>query len=126
MRREDERLLETAEPRGDPPEPRHPNVRLPVDGDEEVAPRLDAEAAKSVGPLARDWRESHRGIGHDIPDDHGGPRHALGDEDLARALVGREEELRDPVDLDPVPLLRHLEVAAPQSGLDVRDRGARA
>ena len=46
-------------------------------------------------------------------------------EDRGRALVGGEEVGRDPVDLDPVALLGHRQVAAAQPGLDVRDRQAR-
>ena len=37
---------------------------------------------------------------------------------------GSEAQLRDSVDLDPVPLLRHREIAASQTGLDVRERNA--
>ena len=39
-----------------------------------------------------------------------------------RALVRTEQQRGDPVDRDPVPLLRHRPVAAPQARLDVRDR----
>ena len=39
-----------------------------------------------------------------------------------RALVGAEEERRQPVDLDPVPFLRHRQVEAAQARFDVRDR----
>jgi len=48
-------------------------------------------------------------------------RNFLIPQDRARALVGGEQERRDAVDLDPVALLRHREVSAAQSGLDVGD-----
>ena len=88
MRWEDERLLEAAEPLGDASEPRHADVRLAVNGDDDVTPRLDAEARERAGPLARDRRKSHRCVGHHVANDHGRPGHALRDEELARALVG--------------------------------------
>ena len=52
------------------------------------------------------------------------PGDVLAVEDLLRAVVGREEQLREPVGLDPVVLLRHRVVVAAQPGLDVRQRDA--
>ena len=46
---------------------------------------------------------------------------ALAAQRRGRALVGGEEVGRERVDLDPVALLRHRQVAAPQPRLDVRD-----
>ncbi len=49
---------------------------------------------------------------------------ALGGERLARAFVRCEQHGRQAVDLDAVAFLRHLEVTAPETRLDVRDRNA--
>ena len=54
------------------------------------------------------------------------PRDALVLERAARERSsGQSSSAREPVDLDPVALLRHREVAAPQPGLDVRERARR-
>ncbi len=54
------------------------------------------------------------------------PVHALAARGCSRRpLVRREQKRGDAVDLDPVPLLGHRQVAAPQPGLDVRDRDRR-
>ena len=71
-------------------------------------------------------------VEHHVADDLDAARDLLAVEDLLRAVVGREEQLREPVGLDPVVLLRHRVVVAAQPGLDVRqrdsglDRGPRA
>ncbi len=51
------------------------------------------------------------------------PGHAFGLELSGRTRVGAEEQRRDPIDGDPVPLFGHREVEAPQPRLDVRDQG---
>ena len=50
------------------------------------------------------------------------PRTPSGPERRRRPLVGAEEQVGQPVDLDPRPLLGHREVAAAQPRLDVGDR----
>ncbi len=121
---EDDRLFDALEALDDPCEPVGPDVRLAVDRREHERPRLEAEPLEDVRPLARERREPHRGVRHHVPDDLDPSRHVLGEERFARALVRRQQQPGEPVDLDPVPLLGHLEVAASQPRLDVRDRGA--
>ena len=120
--REDDRLFEPVEPLDDPGQPLWPDVRLPVDGDEDVAAGLDAEPGEHVRAFACDRPEQPVRIGHHVADHERPPGDALALELQRRALVGAEEERRAPVDLDAVALLGHRHVEAPQPGLDVRER----
>ena len=69
--------------------------------------------------------EDPRCVGHDVADDVGLAGYALALECRRRALVGTEEDGREPVHLDPDVLLGHGEVAAPEAGLDMAERDAR-
>ena len=51
-------------------------------------------------------------VEHHVADDLDVARDLLTVEDLPRAVVGREEQLRETVGLDPVVLLRHRVVVA--------------
>ena len=88
------------------------------------AARLELVPAQHGRALARDRREAEARVGHHVADDVDPPGDALGEQRLARALVGAEEELRRSVDRDPVVLLRHREVAAAEPRLDMRDGDA--
>ena len=100
------------------------DVGLAVDRADEVALRRYVEALEDVRARARDRREQVERVAHDVADDLDPASHTFAFERRARSFVGREQQLREPVDLDPVALLGHREVAAAQSGLDVRERGA--
>ena len=71
--------------------------------------------------LAGERREPGRGVGHHVADDVDLAADALAAQRLGGALVGGEEVGRERVDLDPVPLLRHRQVAASEPRLDVGD-----
>ena len=78
----------------------------------------------------RNRRSSERGeqttcVRHDIADDVDPAHDALAFEGLPRAVVRAEEEPREAIRLDPVALLRHVEVAAAQPRLHVRERDRR-
>ncbi len=91
-------------------------VRLAVDRQDRVPRRALGRAPP------RDRLEEPCRVAHHVSDDLRAAGHALAGERLARALVGAEKELRQPVGLDPVSLLRHREVAAAEARLDVRER----
>ena len=76
-------------------------------------------------PFAGDRSQPEAGVRHHVADDLDATGDALGKQRLAGAFVGTEEEGGQRVDGYPVVLLRHGQVAAPQPGLDVRDRDAR-
>ncbi len=98
------------------------DVRLAVDRRDDVAARGDLEPLQDARTLARDRREAKADVGHHVADDLDPPGYALTLEGRGRPLVGRQQELRDPIDGDPVSLLGHREIAAPKARLDVRDR----
>ncbi len=98
------------------------HVGLAVDGGDDVPARGESEPLEDGRPLPRDRAEPEARVRHDVADDLDPPRHALAAEGLRRALVRTEQQRGHPVDRDPVPLLRHRPVAAPQARLDVRDR----
>ncbi len=100
------------------------DVRLAVDGGEDVGDRLDPEALERGRPLACDRREAPRDVGHHVPDDLHPARNALCGERPRRARIRAEQQRRDAVDDDSVPLLGHVDVAAAQARLDVRDGDA--
>ena len=106
------------QPVRDSPEPGRADVRLAVDGGDDVRARL----VRRRDALARDRREAKRRVGHHVTDDERLSRDSFGGERRDRALVGAEQERREAVDLDPRPLLRHREVAAAEARLDVRER----
>ena len=124
MRREDDRLPIAPEPVDDAREPLRLDVRLAVDRRDDVRARLEPEPARI--------RERSRAIGAKrkhasaitSPTTSIRPPTPSARSVSRRALVGAEEQRRDPVDRDPVALLRHREVAAAQARLDVRDRDA--
>ena len=65
-----------------------------------------------------------RRVRHHVTDHLDASLDAFGGERLARTLVGSEQHVRHAIDFDPVPLLGHLEVAAPEACLDVCDGDA--
>ncbi len=97
------------------------HVRLAVDRRDDVRARLELEPGEDRRALARDRREAKARVRHHVADDLDPAADALGAEDPGRALVRREQEIGAPVDRDPVALLRHRQVAAPQARLDVGD-----
>ena len=120
--REDDRLLEPAQPLGDAAQARLRDVGLAVDGRDRVPAGLEAVERDAV---ARERRKQARRVGHHVADHLGPPRHALALELCARALVGAEEQRGELVDLDPVSLLGHRPVAGAQARLDVSHGPAR-
>ena len=91
---------------------------------DDVAAGLELVPASTRRALARDRREPEGGVGHHVADDVDPPGDPLGEQRLARALVGARSSAESGVDRDPVVLLGHREVAAAKAGLDVRDRHA--
>ena len=71
---------------------------------------------------SRNGLEETRCIAHHVAHHLAPAGHALLLELQCGALVGTEEEGRQSVDLDAVPLFGHRPVEAPEAGLDVRDR----
>ena len=127
MRGKDQWEVERVECGRDPCEPVGLDVRLAVDGREHVAAGLHAEPVEDPGALTCDRREDPVRVRHHVADDLASPRDALRLELRGGALVRAEQERRHSVDGDPVPLLGHLGVEAPQPGLDVGDgRAARS
>ena len=122
MRGEDDSFLEPVEPLDDPGEPFGSHVRLPVNRDEDVPARLEPEPLERLGALRRDRREEPVDVCHHVADHEPLARDAFALELPGRALVRAEEQLRDPVDRDPIALLRHREVEATKPRLDVRER----
>ena len=106
------------QPVHDPPQSFRPHVRLAVHSRDDVR----ARRVRWRHTLARDRREAERRVRHHVADDFRASPDALGHQRCDRALVGAEEERRQPVDLDPGSLLRHRQVTAPEARLDVRDR----
>ena len=104
-------------PVGDPREALGPDVGLSVHGGHDVR----AGVVRRRHAFPGDRREAQRRVGHHVADDLGPTRHALAPKRLGRAPVGAEQQVGEPIDLDPCPLLGHREVTAPQPGLDVRD-----
>jgi hypothetical protein len=88
-----------------------------VQRDEHVPTRFDIEPLQRRRSVAGDRREGHARVVHHIADDLDATVHPFGRERLARAVVGRKEDGGDAVDLDPVVLLRHRQVAAAEPRL---------
>ena len=122
--REHDGLGQAVQPFDDAGEPLRACVRLAVHGRDDVAAGRQLELGEKTRPAPRDRRELHRRVRHHVTDHLDSSLDALGGERLARTLVGREQHVRQAVDLDPVALLGHLEVAAPEARLDVRDGNA--
>ena len=116
-----DRLVEPREALRDPAEPLGADVGLAMDGGDHVRPRR----VWRRDALAGDGREAEGRVRHHVADHLDAAPDALGAKDVRRPLVGAEEDRRQPIDLDPGPLLGHREVAAAETGLDVRDRDAR-
>ena len=106
---EEDEVLETAQPVRDPGEPGLLDVRLAVNRRDDVR----AAVVRNREARSGDRGEDPARVGHDVSDDVDPPEHAFLLERRLRAVVRAEEEPRDLVGLDPVPLLRHVEVAAP-------------
>ena len=117
MHREDEAALRGVDRVDDRAQPVRLGVRLAVDRQHRVG-RLVA-AARSRRATGSKSRVASR---HHVADHLPAAGDALRLELRRRALVGTEEQRRQPVDLDPVPLLGHRQVEAAQPRLDVRDR----
>ena len=95
------------------------HVGLAVNGGDDVAAGLHPELIENRRAFARKPAEDACRIGHHVSHDADLAAGAFGAQCRRRAFVGREEERGDAVDLDPVALLGHLEVAAAKAGLDV-------
>ena len=106
----------------------------PVDRRKEVGTRLELEPRNRPGEATADVAKG--GVADDVATDPGRQvLHQVADEDDAvldtlgskvvdRGRCGGEEPPRQVVGHDPVDLLGHPPVEAPQPGLDVRDRHA--
>ena len=121
MHGEDDHLVDEVQAVDDLAEPRLLDVRLAVDRGDDVRARLVRDRERG----ARDGTEEPARVGHHVAHDVEAAEHALVLQRPLRAVVGAEEEPRDPVDLDARVLLGHGEVAAAKTGLDVRDRNRR-
>ena len=115
------RLVERVD---DPAEPRLHDVRLAVDGGDEVPVGLEAEPLENRRALARDRGQPDRGVGHDVADNLDPSLHTLLLELPRRPLVGAEQERGGPVDLDADVLFGHRPVAASHARLDVGEGNA--
>ncbi len=121
MHGEEDELVELVEALHDPSEPRLRHVRLAVDRRDDVGPGLVRDGEARPG----DRREDPVRVGHHVADDVDPAEDSFSLERRPGAVVGAEEEPGEAVGLDPVPLLRHLEVAASKSGLDVGEGNGR-
>ena len=102
------------------------HVRLAVHGRDGVAAGLERRAASSTSERSRaSGAKSRDASAITSPTTSIRPPTPSLVELPRRALVGAEQQRRHAVDRDPVPLLRHRQVEAPQPGLDVRDGHAR-
>ena len=119
MNREDDRLFAAAEAFEDSPETLGHGICLAMHGRDDVPARLEPERVQHVRPARRDGRELARCIEHHVADDLAPAGDALVGKRLRRELVRCEQDRRQPVDLDAVPLLGHLEVAAAEARLHV-------
>ena len=119
MDREDEAPLARLERGDDRAQPLRLGVRLPVNRQR----RVDAFSRR--GTRERDGFEKPCRVGHHVADDLASAGDAFRLELAGRALVRAEEKRGEAVDLDPVPLLRHREVEAPEPRLDVREPDSR-
>ncbi len=121
MHGEDDHLVDEVQAVDDLAESRLLDVRLAVDRGDDVRARLVRDRERG----ARDGTEEPARVGHHVADDVEAAEHALVLQRPLRAVVGAEQEPRDPVDFDARVLLGHGEVAAAKTGLDVRDRNRR-
>ena len=124
MGREQDGLVQPGQAVEDAREAPGLDVRLAVDRGEYVAAGVHAEVGERRRPLARSRRQLEARVVHHVSDDLDPAGDAFAAKRLGAALVRAEEEIGQAVDLDAVVLLRHGEVAAAQSRLDVRDRDA--
>ena len=120
MHREHDELVDPVQAVHDPSQPGLLDVRLAVDRRDDVRARLVRHRKRRSGDRA----EEPVGVGHHVAHDVDAAEHFLAEEVRARAVVGAEEEPGEAVGLDPVVLLRHREVAAPKTGLDVCRAGS--
>jgi hypothetical protein len=118
---EEDALVELIHALHDPPQARLFHVRLAVDRGDDVGPRLVRNRKRGTCDRA----EEPVGVGHHVTDDVDSAEDTLALEDCARAVIGTEQEPGEAVRLDPVVLLRHGEVAAPETCFDVRQRNRR-
>ena len=125
MRRKDDRLDDPAEPVDDACEPFRLHVRLAVDRRDHVRRRFDLEPLEDARAPACVRRELKARVRHHIADHLDPAADAFAAQRRRRPLVRRKQEVGHAVDGDPVALLRHREVAAPESRLDVRNRHSR-
>jgi hypothetical protein len=96
--------------------------RRPVQGDEQIAPLLQAED-RSRAPLADPALERHQGVDHRVADElHPLLLNPLRAQVLDRVVAVQEAERRQVVGDDPVGLLGHRAIEAPQPGLHVGHR----
>ena len=119
--REDDHALDPVQPLDDVAEPWLLDVGLAVDRRDDVRPRLVRH--REARPCDRG--EEPARVGHHVAHDVDAPEDALALERATRAVVGAEEEPCQAIRFDPVVLLRHREVTAPEPRLDVRERHGR-
>src|SRR2546426_9001457 len=94
------------------------DVRRAVDGREDVLLRRKTQSGSDV-PLARLLRAREGDIVHYVPDKVDPPFDPLLSEVIDRGLRRTEEQGRKMVRDDPVQLLRHRSIEAPQARLDM-------
>ncbi len=124
MSREHDGLAGAPEALEDAAEPIGLHVCLTVDCGGDEAARRELQRLEDARTLPGDRRESQGRVGHHVADDLDPTADSLRLERAARALVRTEEQGRNAVDLDPVALLGHREVAASKARLDMRKRNA--
>ena len=125
MGREQDGLFQAGQAVEDAGQPVGPDVCLTVDRGQHVAPRFEPEVRERGRSLQRGRCKLEARVVHDVADDLDPAGNAFAAKRVGAALVGAEEDVGNAVDLDPVVLLGHREVAAPESRLDVRDRRTR-
>ena len=119
MNRENDRFVDPAEALEDLLEPVRDRVGLAVNGRDDVGARLEVERVEHVRSARSDRRELKRRVEHHVADDLAPPGDAFARQRLSRLVVGRKQDRRQAVDLDSVPLLGHLQIAAAEARLDV-------
>src|SRR5215207_5713008 len=107
-------------------EQRAVDERRPVQGDEQVGARLDAERAGGA-TVAKPVLEGDQRVDHRVADEAvAGLLDALGAQVVLGLGAVQKEQLREMVGDDPVDLLGHRPIEAAEPGFDVPDRDLKA
>jgi len=88
-----------------------------------VLPRAKVQVPQNVGPT-RLVQLAHESVDHDVADQKALPRNGLCRKVIHPRWLCDEQEVSEPVGLDPVQLFGHRHVEAPQAGFDVSDLDA--